>query len=94
MTLTTLIFFIGLYGIILNRKNILNMILSIEIMLLAINFNFAALSVYLDDIIGYVFVVFVLAIAAAESAVGLSIITAFYKLKNSIQIESVKKLTK
>lgn len=91
LSLTTIIFFIGLYGVILNRKNILSIILSIEIMLLSVNLSFAAISIYLDDISGYVFVIFILAIAAAESAVGLSIITAFYKLKNSIQIESIKK---
>jgi NADH-quinone oxidoreductase subunit K len=92
LSLTTIVFFIGLYGIILNRKNILNIILSIEIMLLAVNLSFAALSIYLDDILGYVFVVFILAIAAAESAIGLSIITSFYRLKGSIQIEPIKKL--
>lgn len=91
LSVTTTVFFIGLYGIILNRKNILNTILSIEIMLLAVNLSFAALSIYLDDFTGYIFVIFILAIAAAESAIGLSIITSFYKLKGSIQIESVKK---
>lgn len=91
LTIYIIIFFIGLYGIILNRKNILSLILSIEIMLLAVNLSFATLSIYLDDIIGYVFVIFILAIAAAESAIGLSIITSFYKLKGSIQIETVKK---
>lgn len=91
LSVSIIVFFIGLYGIILNRKNVLSIILSIEIMLLSINLSFAALSIYLDDITGYIFVIFILAIAAAESAVGLSIITSFYKLKGSIQIESVKK---
>lgn len=91
LSFTTIIFFVGLYGVVLNRRNILSIILSIEIMLLAINLSLAALSVYLDDITGYIFVIFILTIAAAESAVGLSIITSFYRLKGSIQIESVKK---
>lgn len=94
LSIIVIIFVIGLYGIILNRKNILSIILSIEIMLLAVNLSFAVLAVYLDDIIGYIFVIFILAIAAAESAIGLSIITAFYKLKGSIQIEFVKKQSK
>ena len=66
-------------------------VLSIEILLLAVNLNFAILSVYLDDIVGQIFVIFILTIAAAESAIGLSIITTFYKIKGSIQIEKIKK---
>lgn len=89
--LTCIIFFIGLIGIILNRKNILITIMSIELLLLAVNLNFAAFSIYLDDIVGQIFVVFILAIAAAESAIGLAIITVFYKLKNTIELEPIKK---
>lgn len=66
-------------------------IMSIEILLLAVNLNFAALSVYLDDIVGHIFVFFILTIAAAESAIGLSIITASYKLKGSIELDVIKK---
>ena len=84
-------FFIGLIGIVLNRKNILIIIMSIELLLLAVNLNFAALSVYLDDIIGQIFVLFILTIAATESAIGLAIITVFYRLKNSIELEPIKK---
>jgi NADH-quinone oxidoreductase subunit K len=65
--------------------------MSIELLLLAINLNFATLSIYLDDIIGHIFVIFILTIAAAESAIGLAIITIFYKLKNSIDLEPIKK---
>ena len=65
--------------------------MSIELLLLAINLNFAAISIYLDDIVGQIFVLFILTIAAAESAVGISIITVFYKLKNSIELNSIKK---
>lgn len=78
-------------GIILNRKNILITIMSIELLLLAVNLNFAAFSIYLDDITGQIFVLFILTIAAAESAIGLAIITVFYRLKNTIQLEPIKK---
>lgn len=91
LKLTCIVFFIGLIGIILNRKNILIVIMSIELLLLAINLNFAVLSVYLDDIIGQIFIIFILTIAATESAIGLAIITVFFRLKNSIDLEPIKK---
>lgn len=87
---TSILFFIGLAGIILNRKNILTIIMSIELLLLAVNLNFAMLSVYLDDIVGQIFVLFVLTIAATESALGLAIITISYRLKQSIQLSPIK----
>ena len=77
-------------GIVLNRKNILITIMSIELLLLAVNLNFAAFSIYLDDVIGQIFVLFVLTIAATESAIGLAIITVFYRLKNSIQLDPIR----
>jgi NADH-quinone oxidoreductase subunit K len=91
LNLTCIVFFIGLVGIVLNRKNILIIIMSIELLLLAVNLNFAAFSIYLDDIIGQIFVLFILTIAATESAIGLAIITVFYRLKNSIQLEPIRK---
>lgn len=91
LSITSFIFFIGLFGVVLNRKNILTILMSIELLLLGVNLNFATLSIYLDDIIGHIFVIFILTIAAAESAVGLGIITIFYKLKNSIELTPVKK---
>ena len=91
LSLTAIVFFIGLFGVILNRKNILTILMSIELLLLGINLNFAALSIYLDDIVGHIFVIFILTIAAAESAIGLAIITVFYKLKHSIELEPIKK---
>jgi NADH-quinone oxidoreductase subunit K len=89
--LTCIVFFIGLIGIVLNRKNILVVIMSIELLLLSINLNFAAFSIYLDDIVGQIFVLFILTIAAAESAIGLAIITVLYRLKNSIELSPIKK---
>jgi NADH-quinone oxidoreductase subunit K len=91
LSLTSIVFFIGLIGIVLNRKNILIIIMSIELLLLAVNLNFAALSIYLDDVIGQIFVLFILTIAATESAIGLAVITVFYRLKNSIELEPIKK---
>jgi len=91
LNVTSIVFITEFLSIILNRKNILTIIMSIELLLLAVNLNFAALSIYLDDIIGQIFVLFILTIAATESAIGLAIITVFYRLKNSIQLEPVKK---
>lgn len=90
LNLSCILFFSGLAGVMLNRKNILITIMSIELTLLAINLNFAACSIYLDDIVGQIFVVFILAIAAAETAVGLAILSVFYKLKNTIELKSIK----
>jgi NADH-quinone oxidoreductase subunit K len=66
--------------------------MSIELMLLAINLNFVIFSIYLDDITGYVFVLFILTIAAAESAIGLAILTIYYRLKNNIRIDKIKNI--
>ena len=92
LAVTITLFFIGFLGIILNRKNILITIMSIEIMLLSVNLNFAIFSVYLDDIVGYVFVLFILTVAATESSIGLSILSAYYKLKQTIQMEKIKNI--
>jgi len=92
LKLTCIVFSIGLVGIILNRKNILMIILSIELLLLSVNLNFAVFSIHLDDIVGQIFILFILTIAATESASGIAIITAFYKLKNSIKLDPIKKI--
>jgi NADH-quinone oxidoreductase subunit K len=94
LIVTTLVFVVGLLGIMLNRKNVLIIIMSIELLLLSVNLNFVAFSVYLDDITGQIFVLFILTIAATESAIGLAIITVFYRLKNSIQMNPIKKKLK
>jgi NADH-quinone oxidoreductase subunit K len=92
LMVTLTLFLIGVLGLVLNRNNILITIMSVEIMLLAVNLNFIIFSIYLDDIVGYIFVLFILTIAAAESAVGLAILSAYYKLNNTIQLESIKQL--
>ena len=90
--LILLIFLSGIVGLVLNRKNILIIIISIELILLSVNLNFIIFSLYLDDIIGQIFVLFILTIAAAESAIGLSILTSYHKIKNTILIEKIKTL--
>ena len=90
LKLTTLMFCGGALGLILNRKNILVALMCIELLLLSVNFNFILFSLYLDDIFGSLFVLFVLTIAASESALGLAILTTYYKLKSSILLEPIK----
>jgi NADH-quinone oxidoreductase subunit K len=92
LTITITLYLIGVMGLVLNRNNILITILSIEIMLLSVNLNFVIFSIYLDDIVGYIFVLFILTVAATESAIGLAILSAYYKLNNSIQLNSIKSL--
>ena len=90
LNIIIVLFLTGTLGLVLNRKNILITIMSVELMLLAVNLNFIIFSIYLDDIIGYVFVLFILTIAATESAIGLAILTVYYKLKQTIQMDKVK----
>jgi len=86
------LFLIGVLGLVVNRKNILITIMSIEVMLLAVNLNFMVFSVYLDDILGQIFVLFILTIAATESAIGLSILTVYFKLKHTISIDKIQQI--
>ena len=86
------LFHIGMLGLVLNRGNILKTIMSLELLLLSVNLAFITFSLYLDDIVGYIFVLFILTIAATESAIGLAILSAYYKLNNTIQLDSIKQL--
>ena len=92
ITLPLLIFFSGLSGIFLNRRNIIIMIMSIELMLLAVNFDFILFSIYLGDRLGQVFSLFILTVAAAESAIGLAILVAFYRSRGTLSVESLSLL--
>ena len=92
LILTNFIFTIGTIGLVLNRKNILIIIMSIELMLLAVNINFILFSIHLDDILGQLFVIFTLTVAATESAIGLSILSVYYKVKQTILIDKIKLL--
>jgi NADH-quinone oxidoreductase subunit K len=89
LTIAFILFLIGLTGIFLNRKNILLLLMSIELMLLAINFNFIIFSVFLDDILGQLFALLVLTVAAAESAIGLAILVVYYRIRGTIAIEFI-----
>jgi NADH-quinone oxidoreductase subunit K len=81
-----LLFFIGLLGVILNRRNILIILMCIELLLLSLNMNFILFSVYLDDLYGQLFSFFILTIAAAESAIGLAIIIIYYRIRGNILV--------
>lgn len=82
--LSFVVFLIGMLGIFITRKNIIVILMSVELMLLSVNISFAVYSVYLDDLFGQVFALFVLTVAAAESAIGLAILVAYYRLKGSV----------
>jgi NADH-ubiquinone oxidoreductase chain 4L len=88
MNLSLTLFLIGVLGFVLNRKNIILMLISIEIMLLSITFLILINSLVFEDIIGQVYAVYIITIAGAESAIGLGILVAFYRLRGSISIES------
>lgn len=89
LTVSTILFLLGISGIFLNRKNVIIMLMSIELMLLAINFNFIIFSVYLDDLMGQMFALFILTVAAAESAIGLAILVVYYRIRGTIAVEFV-----
>jgi len=92
LTLSAIIFSIGVVGIFLNRKNVIIILMSIELLLLAVNINFVSFSIYLQNLVGQVFAMFILTVAAAEAAVGLAIIVMYYKNKGSIGIEQINTL--
>lgn len=84
--ITTLLYIIGVIGLVLNRKNMLIIIMAVELMLLAINLNFITFSIYLDDILGQMFVLFILTVAATESSIGLAILIVYYRITKTILI--------
>ena len=92
LTLAAIIFIVGIIGIFLNRKNVIIILMSIELILLAVNINLVSFSIYLQDLVGQVFTMFILTVAAAEAAVGLAIIVIYYKNKGSIQVEQISSL--
>jgi NADH-quinone oxidoreductase subunit K len=89
LTLAALLFTIGVFGIFLNRKNMIIILMSIELMLLAVNINFVAFSSFLGDLSGQVFTMFILTVAAAEAAIGLAILVTFFRMKGSIAVEDI-----
>ena len=87
-----ILFSISLLGIIFNKKNVIVLLLSIELLLLSCNFNFVFFSYFLDDLTGQIFTLFILTVAAAESVIGLAILIAYFKLNNTISISNIYKL--
>ena len=83
------LFFIGLFGIFINRKNVLTVIICIELILLSINLNLLMSAYYIDDIVGQIFVIMILTVAAAETSIGLAILIIYFRLRGTIAIEFI-----
>ena len=92
LVVSGLLFTLGICGIFLNRKNVITILMSIELMLLAININFVAFSVYLGDLVGQVFTLFILTVAAAEAAIGLAIVVVYYRNRGNISVENINQM--
>ncbi len=92
LVVAAILFTLGVAGIILNRKNIIVILMSIELILLSVNLNFVAFSQSLSDLTGQVFALFVLTVAAAEAAIGLAILVAFYRNRGTISVEDINTL--
>lgn len=92
LVLGAILFAIGVMGIFLNRKNVITLLMAIELILLAVNLNFVAFSQHLDNLAGQVFVFFILTVAAAEAAVGLAILVLFFRNRRSIDVDDINSL--
>jgi NADH-quinone oxidoreductase subunit K len=92
LVLAAVLFAISVFGIFMNRKNIIVLLMAIELMLLAVNMNFVAFSKYLGDVSGQIFVFFILTVAAAESAIGLAILVVLFRNLHSINVEDLDSL--
>ncbi|MBB4185252.1 MULTISPECIES: NADH-quinone oxidoreductase subunit NuoK [Sinorhizobium] len=89
LTVSAILFTLGVFGIFLNRKNVIIILMSVELILLAVNINMVAFSAFLNDITGQVFALFILTVAAAEAAIGLAILVVFYRNRGSIDVEDI-----
>jgi NADH-quinone oxidoreductase subunit K len=92
LTLAAILFVVGIFGIFLNRKNIIVILMSVELMILAVNINFVAFSAHLGDLHGQVFTMFILTVAAAEAAIGLAILMTFFRNKGRILVDDLSEL--
>ena len=92
LILSVLIFSIGVSGLFMNRKSVINILMSIELMLLSVNINFVAFSVYLNDLQGQIFSILILTIAAAETSIGLAILVLYFRNKGSIEVEDISQM--
>ena len=89
LTVASILFVIGIFGVFLNRKNVIVILMSIELMLLAVNLNLVAFSTHLQDLTGQIFTIFVLTVAAAEAAIGLAILVCFFRNRGTIAVDDV-----
>ena len=89
LTVAAILFTLGIFGIFLNRKNVIIILMAIELMLLAVNINFVAFSAQLNDLVGQVFAMFVLTVAAAEAAIGLAILVVYFRNRGTIEVEDI-----
>ena len=89
LTVAAVLFVIGIFGLFLNRKNVIILFMSIELMLLSVNINLVAFSSFMNDLVGQVFTLFVLTVAAAEAAIGLAILVSFFRNRGTIAVEDV-----
>jgi NADH-quinone oxidoreductase subunit K len=89
LAVAAILFTLGVFGIFLNRKNVIVILMSVELILLAVNLNLVAFSTHLNDITGQVFALLILTVAAAEAAIGLAILVVFYRNRGSIEVEDV-----
>ncbi|MGO4705465.1 NADH-quinone oxidoreductase subunit NuoK [Microvirga sp. 2MCAF38] len=89
LTVAAVLFTLGVFGIFINRKNVIVILMSVELILLAVNINMVAFSTHLNDIVGQVFALLILTVAAAEAAIGLAILVVFFRNRGSIAVEDV-----
>jgi NADH-quinone oxidoreductase subunit K len=89
LTLAAILFTIGVFGIFLNRKNVIIILMSIELILLAVNINLVAFSAFMGDLAGQVFAMFILTVAAAEASIGLAIVVVYFRNRGSIEVEDI-----
>lgn len=89
LTVSAIVFTLGVLGIFLNRKNVIIILMSVEMMLLAVNLNLVAFSTHLHDLVGQVFAMIILTVAAAEAAIGLAILVVYFRNRGSIRVEDI-----
>jgi NADH-quinone oxidoreductase subunit K len=89
LTVSAILLTLGIFGIFLNRKNVIVILMSIELMLLAVNINLVAFSAYLDNLVGQVFALFILTVAAGEAAIGLAILVVYFRNRGTIAVEDI-----
>jgi NADH-quinone oxidoreductase subunit K len=92
LTVAAILFVIGVLGIFINRKNVIIILMSVELILLAVNINFVAFSTYLNDMAGQVFTMFVLTVAAAEAAIGLAILVVYFRNRGTIAVDDINRM--